>query len=255
MGPSGSGEFPGQQGQALAHVHRKICCSVQVCSQTCDAVASLSTVSPVSRCFSLRPSCPVSRGQRGVRRQPRTGVPGPESFASPAALGHLHVLSALRRCGAGDPVRSPSTPPGPGPPGGGGVRIFSEDRRAASPFRCPPGRLVAPSRRQLEAGGPVCKLPAGGRGPPPAGIKARGGAPRRSRCLPGAGRALPPCARPAPALAARRLRVRTRGIGDPRQRRERRARLSRPFGPHGRRPGQRFLRWEPGNRRLRCALP
>lgn len=146
-------------------------------------------------------------------------------------------------------------PAGSRPPGGGGVRIFSEDRRAASPFRCPPGRLVAPSRRQLEAGGPVCKLPAGGRGPPPAGIKARGGAPRRSRCLPGAGRALPPCARPAPALAARRLRVRTRGIGDPRQRRERRARLSRPFGPHGRRPGQRFLRWEPGNRRLRCALP
>lgn len=154
------------------------------------------------------------------------GCPSPENFTSPATLGHLFVPSALQRCRAGDAVGSPQHCARTGAPWGGvlGSLPKLEGRRSLSAVLpdCP----GPPVRRRREAGGPVCKYLAGGGHPPPpptARIKVLGGAPRRSRCLPGAGRALRPRARPQPARAAPRLRVRTRGIGDPRRLGETRA--------------------------------
>ncbi|XDA73667.1 hypothetical protein R6Z07M_003877 [Ovis aries] len=90
-----------------------------------------------------------------------------------------------------------------------GVRESGQDAKGTDPpppraARWPQGAPRPGPRRRLEAGCRLCKFSAG-REPPPARIKAQGGAPHRSRCLPGAGRALLPRARPLPALAARGL--------------------------------------------------
>lgn len=259
--------FLGNQGQAYAHVNRKIIPLPRCVFQNlCEPVASLSTGQFCLSVVPLETLFPVTvRGWGGGGETRGGGVRVPS--ASPTLL--LSVVRSAPSWGWGPRPMLPRIPPGPSP-AARGSGILAKSRRAGSPClsrgtAAAGARRAPPARRRLEAGGPVCKCPAGR--PPPARIKARGGASRRSRCFSGAGRALRPGASPLLAREARGLPVRTRG-GSGARGGVGRGRASQPgaqleppaslWSPLCLGPGAPSRAepcpWEPGNRRLCCAL-
>lgn len=183
-------------------------------------------------------SPPGGGGERGGGRG-GPGVPGPRTSPRPP-LSVVPAPCTLQRCGL-------ETHPDPSP-----ARWSSESRRDPPPHPAAgaPGAGAAATAR------PRMQIPEGRAGAAsPLRIKARGGAPRRSRCLPGAGRAFRPRACLLHARGRRRP-VRTRGgVGDagppePPRRPGSPARLCLPaLSPAA------FSPWGPGNPRLRGALP
>ena len=182
MGAPGSGEFPWQPAaSSRPQAQEGLGLCPGVLQNTRGPVAFL----PTDQASSPRDSRAPVLGHRRVG----AGVP---STSRHLLRSVWHVPRAPLRCALQTP---PEAPPGSrhlGGVGGGGRPRARAARDARGPQPAPRGRRAAGYANARGAGG----------GRLPLRIKARGGAPRRSRCLPGAGRALRPRARPQHARAA-----------------------------------------------------
>lgn len=187
MGAPGSGEFPWQPAaSSRPQAQEGLGLCPGVLQNTRGPVAFL----PTDQASSPRDSRAPVLGHRRVG----AGGGSPEYFAPPASLGLARPARSATLCTA-DPARgSPRIPPRPtwAGWGAGGDPGPRRPGTRAGPQPGPRGRRAAGYANARGAGG----------GRLPLRIKARGGAPRRSRCLPGAGRALRLRARPQHARAA-----------------------------------------------------
>lgn len=198
MGAWDPGEFPRQPGQAHAHKDRKAWCSAQASAKNIGGPVALLPTDESSRPMIPEPPCRVTAGWGWrARRRPRgAGVPVRGTSPRPL-LSVVHVRCAPLHCGLETPRPPPDAPQNPAGthPAGGPSARAAPGRAAAAARTGAPGPATAGGGRRAaryanDRGAGEGRLPARDKSP------GRGGARRRSRCLPGAGRALRFCARP-----------------------------------------------------------